>query len=366
VTATDRAGHRPALLPRVLVSGATLRGPRSVHLIKDPVGGRSFEVGPKEHFLIARLDGTRSLEEIGAAYAREYGRRLGDAHWHRLLGMLASRGLLVGAPEAAPAPAADAPERNTLLRGRLAMVADAEATAKKLHRLFGFLLAVPWMVPLGLLVVAMEVHLALGAGDLVDGTVALFGHPGMFALVAVLLWLSTALHELAHGVVAWHYGGRVTDIGLRWRLPVAIMYCTVDNYLYLRHRRHQVAVAVAGAVMNLLFLLPFWAVRLFVPVDPATAAALDGLLLLGSVQALAMLVPLPPLDGYRIVSHLLGASELAASAGEYVRLRARRDPAAAQYPPAARRAYLAYVATVALTLCALVACVVLLVHHLLT
>ncbi|MFJ7329523.1 site-2 protease family protein [Streptomyces cyaneofuscatus] len=358
------ASYRPALRPTVLLSDPLLDGPSTVHLIKDTDTGNSFKVGAKEHFLIARMDGGRSLAEIGEEYAGEYGRRLGDAHWQQILTMLGTKGLLAGTP--VPEAPAVAPEPRTLLRGTLPLVADADATTARLHRVLGFLLA-PWaMVPLLVLVAAMEAVVVVRSGELLLAIREVFTNPVLLTGIAILLWVSTALHELAHGVVARHYGGRVAEIGLRWRLPIVIMYCTVDNYLYLGSRWHRIATAVAGAVMNLLFLLPFCALWLFAPLDAATHEALAALLLLGSVQAFAMLVPLPPLDGYRIASQLAGATGLAASAGGYLRLVLRRSPEAAAYPRRARIAYPAYVLGTVLVLAGVVAAVVAGAHHLLT
>ncbi|MYX14184.1 peptidase M50 [Streptomyces sp. SID8374] len=358
------AAYRPELRPRVLLSDPLLDGAATVHLIKDTGSGNSFKVGAKEHFLIARMDGERSLAEIGEEYAGEYGRRLGDAHWQQILTMLGTKGLLAGTP--APEAPVVAAEPRTLLRGTLPLVADADATTARLHRVSGFLLT-PWaMVPLLVLIVAMEAVVVTRSGELLLAVRELFTNPVLLTGTAILLWLSTALHELAHGVVARHYGGQVAEIGLRWRLPVVIMYCTVDNYLYLGRRRHRIATAVAGAVMNLLFLLPFCALWLFAPLDDATHEALSALLLLGSVQAFAMLVPLPPLDGYRIASQLAGATGLAASAGGYLRLALRRSPEAAAYPRRARIAYPAYALGTVLVLAALVAAVAAGAHHLLT
>ncbi|MEU6502076.1 M50 family metallopeptidase [Streptomyces californicus] len=410
------AAYRPALRPRVLLSDPLLDGAATVHLIKDAETGSSFKVGPKEHFLIARMDGERSLAEIGEAYAGEYGRRLGDAHWKRLLGLLGAKGLLAagadaspgpstasppraavspgapaavpsraavspGAPAAVPpgaaasgratasvppAPAPPVPERRTLLRGSLPLVADADATTARLHRAVGFLLAPAVLAPLLALTLAMEAVVLVRAGELLLAVRGLLANPVLLTGTAVLLWVSTALHELAHGVVARHHGGRVSEIGLRWRLPAVIMYCTVDDYLYFGTRRHRIATAAAGAVMNLIFLLPFCALWLFAPLDDATHEAFAALLLLGSVQALVMLVPLPPLDGYRIASQLAGATGLAASTGVYLRLALRRSPEAAGYPRRARIAYPAYAGATALVLACALAAAVAGVHHLLT
>ncbi|MFI9191793.1 metalloprotease [Streptomyces californicus] len=396
------AAYRPALRPRVLLSDPLLDGAATVHLIKDAETGSSFKVGPKEHFLIARMDGERSLAEIGEEYEEEYGRRLGDAHWKRLLGLLGAKGLLAagadaspgpstapppraagssGAPAAVPpgaaasgrvtasvppAPAPPVPEKRTLLRGSLPLVADADATTARLHRAVGFLLAPAVLAPLLALTLAMEAVVLVRAGELLLAVRGLLANPVLLTGTAVLLWVSTALHELAHGVVARHYGGRVSEIGLRWRLPAVIMYCTVDDYLYFGTRRHRIATAAAGAVMNLIFLLPFCALWLFAPLDDATHEAFAALLLLGSVQALVMLVPLPPLDGYRIASQLAGATGLAASTGVYLRLALRRSPEAAGYPRRARIAYPAYAGATALVLACALAAAVAGVHHLLT
>ncbi|MGW3581566.1 metalloprotease [Streptomyces rubiginosohelvolus] len=368
------AAYRPALRPRVLLSDPLLDGAATVHLIKDAETGNSFKVGVKEHFLIARMDGERSLAEIGEAYAGEYGRRLGDAHWQRLLALLGAKGLLAGAPEPKPvpqattpqAPASAPPEKRTLLRGSLPLVADADATTARLHRVFGFLLAPAALVPLLALVLAMEAVVIARSGELLFAVGGLVTNPVLLTGTAILLWVSTALHELAHGVVARHHGGRVAEIGLRWRLPAVIMYCTVVDYLYLGTRRHRIATAAAGAVMNLVFLLPFCALWLFAPLDDATREAFAALLLLGSIQAFTMLVPLPPLDGYRIACQLAGATGLAASAGGYLRLALRRSPEAAAYPRRARIAYPVYASATVLVLATAVAAVVAGAHHLLT
>ncbi|MBR7679190.1 peptidase M50, partial [Streptomyces daliensis] len=95
------------------------------------------------------------------------------------------------------------------------------------------------------------------AGAFLDGTWELLTSPLALVPFAVFLWFSICLHELAHGVAARHYGGVVSEIGLRWRFPAMMMYCTVDNYLFLPGLRAKLVVAAAGAYVNLALLLPF-------------------------------------------------------------------------------------------------------------
>ncbi|WP_371789479.1 metalloprotease [Streptomyces albidoflavus] len=344
--------YRPALRAGVLVGGPLYDGPATVHLVKDTGTGHAFKVGPREAFLLARMDGTRALDDLGTEYAAAHGKRLGEAQWRQLLALLGTRGLLDGAPRpaAAEAAASTAAGPRTLWRGTLRLVADADATTARLHRVLRPLLHPAALVPLLLLVLALQAALVVRAGEALDATWALFRNPVLLVAAATLLWLSTALHELAHGVVARHYGGTVAEIGLRWRLPVVIMYCTVDNYPYLPTRWARIATAVAGAVMNLLFLLPFGALWLLAPPDDATRDACAALVLLGTVQALAMLIPLPPLDGYQIAGQLTRTLGLFTASRTYLGLALRRDAAARAYPAPACRAYVAYPAAVLLVL----------------
>lgn len=66
------------------------------------------------------------------------------------------------------------------------------------------------------------------------------------------------------------------------------------------------------------------------------------------------------------MSQLCGATELAASTGAYLRLAARRDPAAGGYPRRARTAYLAYGLGTVLVLVLILAAFVAGTRHLLT
>ncbi|MEU3725921.1 peptidase M50 [Streptomyces sp. NPDC031705] len=333
---------RPALRPGILLSPPLLNGPAVVHLVKDPVSGAAFEIGPKEYFLVSRLDGSRSLAEIGEAYGRAFGRRLGERNWQQLLGLLGTRRLLAGGPAPQPQSGPGPQRTGTLLRGTLRLVADADATTARLHRVLRPALRPAVLGALLLVFLAMEGWLAASAGELLGDLRWLLARPAPLLAVATLLWLSTALHEFAHGIAARHVGGRVGEIGLRWRLPMVIMYCRVDTYRYLPRRRDQLAVAGAGAFANLLFLLPFCAWWAALPAGDPTGRVLGALLLLGSAQALVNLVPLPPLDGYTLLGHALRVTRLAPASSAYLRLRMRDRGAAAAYPVRARRLYLGY------------------------
>ncbi|MFJ5881750.1 peptidase M50 [Kitasatospora cineracea] len=342
----------PRVRPELRIGRSLRRGAAEVHLIRDPDGGRQWEVGPKEHFVITRLDGTRTLAEVGEQYAAHFRARLGEPQWQQLLGLLYARGLIEGAPRPGPAaPAKEPAEQGSsgLLSGRVRMVADAPALLERLHRATGFARRPAFLVPLLALVAALLVAVAAEFATLLDETATLARNPVALLAVGVLLWFSLALHELAHGLVAHAFGGRVGEIGLRWRLPVTYLYCEVEDVRFFPRRRRQVATAAAGAVANLVFLLPFWPARLLLPEHAQARPFLGALLLLGTAVALGNLVPLPPLDGYKALGYALDTLQLATGSRRFAlvlaRAALRRDGARTEllrYPPRLRLAYGGY------------------------
>lgn len=351
----------------VQVSARYLRDGAPVHLVRDPVTGRSFEIGVKEHFVFTRLDGATSREEIADAYAAEFRRVLGPAAWHQLLRLFAVRGLLEGDP--VPAAAEPTGRRNPL-GGSIRLVSDAAATTGRLHRFFGFVFRGWFLIPAFGAILVMVAGSVWYGPELAADTATVFGDPFALIAVATALWVSVGLHELGHGVVAHHFGGTVGEIGIRWQLPIVIMYCRVDDYLFLRTRRHQVATASAGILVNLLLLLPVLPAWLLVPVQDPVRPLLGALLLLGLAQAALFLLPLPPMDGYKMLAHSLGVLRLASSsqryAGRALAALVGRGPGTAGYPRHARFVHCGYALGATALVVSIVTVVAMVVNRLVT
>jgi ABC-type multidrug transport system ATPase subunit/Zn-dependent protease len=363
VTTDSFLAARPRLRPEITLGPGLLRGPTRIHLLRDRRDGRRLEVGPKEHFLIARLDGTRSLDEIGREYAGRFGARLGEAQWGQLLRLLHGRDLLdvptaapttpYGTPRDAAAPArapaygpAGAPDRrpNGVLAGRTRLVADAPALMDRLHRLTAPARRPAALALLTALTVALPAAVAASGGTLWRETTGTARHPVLLLAVGCVLWCGLALHEIGHGLAARAWGGHVTEIGLRWLLGATYLYCAVEDVQFLGSRRRKVATACAGAWANLLFLVPFYPVWALLPAGTGARSALGALLLLGTLCSVANLLPLPPLDGYRALGHALGVAGLAEGSRVFAALALRsavlrRGPGVAAYPVRARFLY---------------------------
>lgn len=338
---------RPARRADLRISPPTLRGTAQVRLIKDPVSGRRYEVRAKEYFVLERLDGQRTLAEIGEQYAGRFGARLGEPQWRQLLRLLYGRGLMADAPAPPPArppaSASAAPssasqqqppaKRSTLLSGTVRLVSDAPAFIERAYRLTTAVRRPAVLAAIAVALAAMLGDLAANVGELGRDTTALIRQPALLLAVLTLLWASQALHEIGHGVAGRSFGADVSEIGLRWHWGTVLMYCRVEDVPFLPRRREQAATAAAGVLVNLTVLAPFWAAWLLSPALGAARRDLGGLLLIGALAALVNLLPLPPLDGYLVLCYALGVSRLATESSAFAklavgRLAGRRDAVA--------------------------------------
>jgi Zn-dependent protease len=163
-------------------------------------------------------------------------------------------------------------------------------------------------------------------------------------LVNVLIWappviLAITVHEMGHGWMARRLGdptaerlGRLSPNPLRHLDPIGsilvpgLLYLTKAGFLFgwakpvpvdwrnFRRPRHDMAlVAVAGPGANLLMLLgwvgAFWLALIVGPIVPPLGHLLISMgqagIIINSVLIALNLLPLPPLDGSRILTALL-------------------------------------------------------------
>ena len=153
----------------------------------------------------------------------------------------------------------------------------------------------------------------------------LFSNPVLFIVLAVLLLYSVIAHEVAHGVVAHWFGddtalryGRLTLnpashldpigtlmlflVGFGWARPVPV------NYYNLKNSRFGLfSVALAGCATNIilatiaLVLLQFDGVN----ANSAFSVMLNIVVRINIMLGAFNLIPIPPLDGSKILMSML-------------------------------------------------------------
>ena len=150
-----------------------------------------------------------------------------------------------------------------------------------------------------------------------------------FALLFPIVLVSLTLHELAHAWVAWRLGdptaksqGRLTlnpivhldplgtlmfvltaliaNLPFGWARPVP-----VDPRYFRRAKEGMAIVAAAGPLMNFLLALVCWGVVRHVELSGQWAEVLEKAYIVNLVLGIFNLIPVPPLDGSRILGALM-------------------------------------------------------------
>lgn len=153
----------------------------------------------------------------------------------------------------------------------------------------------------------------------------LFSNPVLFILLAFILLYSIIFHEVAHGWVArlfgddtaWRYGRLTLNpishidpigtlmlffVGFGWAKPVPVDYYRLKNT-----RFGLFSVALAGCAINILiaiialFLLQFSTISS----NPAFSIILPIVVKINIILGSFNLIPIPPLDGSKIVMSFL-------------------------------------------------------------
>jgi Zn-dependent protease len=149
--------------------------------------------------------------------------------------------------------------------------------------------------------------------------------PMTFVLLAIPLMYSVVLHELAHGWVAWRMGdptakwqGRLSLNPLRHLDPVGTIMLFIFgfgwakpvpvNFNYIRDtKKGLLLVSSAGIIVNMILaFLAFLMFRLLAPAPGGVVATLLFYLAqINIILAAFNLIPIPPLDGSKILMGFL-------------------------------------------------------------
>jgi Zn-dependent protease len=151
-----------------------------------------------------------------------------------------------------------------------------------------------------------------------------------FLLLAPCVLMSLALHELAHAWVAWRLGdptarneGRITLNPIKHLDPLGTLMFTITSLAaglpfgwakpvpvhpgyFKRPREGMAIVAAAGPGMNFVLALIALAVHEHAGLSGEAAEVVRLAYLVNVVLGIFNLIPIPPLDGSRIVGVLMG------------------------------------------------------------
>jgi hypothetical protein len=313
----------PRTVPGLRIGPGLWAGPKRRYTLHDPRTGWYFRVGEHEHFLIQRLDGVRTLEDVEIEFAEAFERRLTSAHWEALFSLLAKRALLVGSDTPAlvarlrDAHDVQVAESRTIMHARFPLVhadrfvAALAPLARRLHN--RTLWTLTWMAT-----AVLSAYVLLDFHSLMRTARGVWDRPATAITLVVVLWLSVAAHEVAHGLVAWLSGARDIRIGVLWRFPAFVPYCQVDDIVLFHNRWDRISVVLAGPTVSVAICFPFVILHIVTQGEGTIGVLATAMTVFGLFSGLVNLVPLFRMDGYLALSHAFDVEDLEGSSHAFL------------------------------------------------
>jgi multidrug resistance efflux pump len=277
------------------------------HVVKDPLTGQFFDLGPEEAFLLLALDGTQTATGLAGAFEARFGSPLSTADVDDFVALARSNGFVAEAGAAAPAPR-PIKRRQSILYWRTTLC-DPD-------RFFTWLEPKLQFVWTRAFVSVSAAVILLAIAVVWSGRAALVGQLAhvMRWDVIVLAWATliavTALHECAHGLTCKHYGGEVHEVGFLLMFLTPCFFCNVSDAWLFKERSKRLWVTLAGGYCDLVM----WAVAVFAwrVLQPATLPSHIAWVMLTVCggRILFNFNPLMKLDGYYLLGDTLGVVNL--------------------------------------------------------
>ncbi len=288
--------------------------------------GQTIQLTPLLYATLEQIDGERDLSRISAALGERLDRPVSADNVHYLVKeKLRPAGLVKDRDGRDP----EVRKANPLLSLRLRKQITSEHATNRLTAPFAILFR-PWVVlpvVVGFLAVVGWVTGSRGVGA---GARQLLYSPGLMLLTFALTIASASFHEFGHAAACRYSGGRPGAMGCGLYLVWPAFYTDVTD-AYRLDRRGRLRTDLGGLYFNAIFALATFGVW--------ALTGVEALLLLIPVQVLQMvhqLLPFVRMDGYHILSDLVGVPDLFARIKPtllgFVPGRRHQDKAAALKP----------------------------------
>ena len=282
--------------------GSGFREPKYILRRSD---GQIIQVPYLLYLVAGQLDGKSDVAQVATRVSDVVGRSLAAEQVSYLLDYrLRPVGILATDETEAGSPAKPRPDPLLALRFRVAVIPERVSwVIAGIFKSFFF----PAVVLGGLAAFVMldlAVILQGGLGHIESSALALVRRPELTLLVMALVLASAVFHECGH-VAACRYGGaRPGNMGFGVYLVWPALYSTVTE-AYRLSRRGRLRTDLGGVYFNVLFIAGMCAAYLETGAPWLLVAI--GLM---HVETMRQFIPFIRLDGYYILSDLIGVPDL--------------------------------------------------------
>ena len=299
-------------------------------------GGQQVQLSKLLHLVADECDGQSSYDEIAERVSGPFGKTVSADNVRTLVNdKLRPLGVLADAQGNSP----DVPAADPLLGLKLRRQVLRPRTVNALAALSTPIFWPPFVVAVlaGLAVVDYWLFFVHGIGQGLRATVQ---NPAVFLLVAGVVIVAAALHELGHAAACRYGGAKPGGMGMGVYVVWPAFYTDVTD-AYQLDRRGRLRTDLGGVYVNAIVVLVIAAVHVLTGYEPLVL-----LMFLLQIQVLQQMLPFLRLDGYYVVSDLVGVPDLFRRIGPVLRSAIpfhRTEPEVAQLKPWVRRAVTGWV-----------------------
>jgi putative peptide zinc metalloprotease protein len=351
--------ERPRLKPRLRFTRHDNDGTVS-WIVKDPASLKYFRFGQIECWIMQRLDGERSLQQICDELHAEIGMNATPQALDVLVRRLRELGLVERTAEERRALLVEQMRRQrktrrnmkgSLLRMRFSVGDPDPLLGTMVERM-------PFFWTPGFIIASLGVFALYGLivahnwAAFVSGMAVLYSPVhmtiGLFLICYGSFSIAAIIHEFGHGLTCKRHGGEVHEMGAMLLYFTPAFYCNVSDAWTFEKRSHRLWVTAAGGWIQMWVAAA--GALLWIATEPGTLLNAIGLytaVLSGGFSILFNYNPLIPLDGYYALVDVLNMPNLRGRSFEYVQAVLKRrvlrlDTAVPQVTDRERRIFLTY------------------------
>jgi len=316
-------GLSPALKEKLNVEWVERDGRLVGGLLQDPASQKVLRLGATEAFVVRRMDGKRNLYEIylecvetlgpftphlmsSLFEALETSGMLAENEQHRHIGkMRAALSKIINPHFSIPRPDSAIAAIYRVMRPLVSPVGVALC----------LVIGLSGLIPL------MEAH-PFHRVTLIGLEETIMAQSGMLIALYLMILFMVAVHELGHGLVCKHYGGRVPRLGIMFYLASVIFFCDTTSSWSFPSKRQRIMVSLGGPLTTFAFLgAGLWAAAYYA----GTGSFWEPVWLMFCVVCFIGLVmnlnPFLRMDAYYVLMDWTGIPNLRARSFKYLERR---------------------------------------------
>ncbi len=288
-------------------------------ILRHTRGKRVLKLSPSDTFIISRLDGVNTVEDIYLEHSALVG-PISPHQVQRLYETLEASGML----EMNGVTGEGRRQQWQRWLSPVFSIPHPDKAVAWVHRHMRFMfnpIAVTVLVLIGLsglIPLFMNRH-PMGA-LIANLDSLLIGHPAVIAMAYLIMLGHVALHEFAHGVTCKHFGGRIRRLGIMWYLAMFIFFCDTTSAWTFPKKSQRIWVALAGPLVSGAFFgITAWCAAMTTNAASPWFILWTTLTLMNAFGLAMNFNPLIRMDAYYILVDWTGIPNLQKKAFDYLK-----------------------------------------------